>query len=640
MARAQTPALAPPFTDVHTIASASTAVPVEEQFDIANAGTYQVTLTDLGALETPAAPLAAVKLAITKGTQLVGTPLIGPGTLQFTATSPGTYVIRVVGMPGVQPGSGPIGLEVGNPAALYTFSDNLALPGAALPNGEAVINDTFTLSAPSGSYTLTMQDFMLPDALTLATLILIPEGAAQPLAILPDPGSQATQVSVNLTQGVTYRLLAVALPGASGAGLLGASVTSGSTVIRGSVVPVGVTQFVKTVALGAGAYTGRLTDLAYPNPLTQLAGVITLSGQLVATLAPGTIQNFNAVAGTYQVFVAAAPAAASPAAGSYSVLVQPSSGAPSLSTARVVSAPGSAAQAYSFDTQVGGAGSYVVNLANFSFPVSLTSLRLATVQGGALLSTPLANAGTMNITAAAGPLTLLVLAQADPVQGGVFDVNLTPKGSTNLLFDATQGVVGNTLTFLARKITLDSSGTYLLNLTDVGFPADFANIAALISQGSSSVGTIYGSNQLAITGKPGDYFVSLIAQPANADQAGTYALSMALAPVPTVTLTPSATQVASGATVTLTWTSTDATSCTASDGWSGSQAVNGSAVSSALTSTTNFTLTCDGAGGSQAKTVTVTVTGPSGGGGGGAIDFWLLGLIAGLAASRQRRRAH
>lgn len=61
-----------------------------------------------------------------------------------------------------------------------------------------------------------------------------------------------------------------------------------------------------------------------------------------------------------------------------------------------------------------------------------------------------------------------------------------------------------------------------------------------------------------------------------------------------------------GATTTLSWDSTNATSCTASAGWGGSKAVDGSEVVGP-TATTTYTLTCAGSGGSVEKSVTINV---------------------------------
>ncbi len=72
------------------------------------------------------------------------------------------------------------------------------------------------------------------------------------------------------------------------------------------------------------------------------------------------------------------------------------------------------------------------------------------------------------------------------------------------------------------------------------------------------------------------------------------------APLPTVTLTASPTTVNSGAETTLSWNSTNATSCTAGGGWKGTLATSGSQVSTPLTMATTFTLTCTGAGDTSA----------------------------------------
>jgi hypothetical protein len=78
--------------------------------------------------------------------------------------------------------------------------------------------------------------------------------------------------------------------------------------------------------------------------------------------------------------------------------------------------------------------------------------------------------------------------------------------------------------------------------------------------------------------------------------------------VPTVTLTASPTLVASGSSSALLWSSTNATSCTASGGWSGTKATSGSQSLTGLTATATYTLTCTGSGGSGSTLVAITVT--------------------------------
>jgi len=76
--------------------------------------------------------------------------------------------------------------------------------------------------------------------------------------------------------------------------------------------------------------------------------------------------------------------------------------------------------------------------------------------------------------------------------------------------------------------------------------------------------------------------------------------------VPTAALSAASTSVNSGASTTLTWTSTNATACQASGGWSGALAANGSQATAAVTASTTFSIVCTGAGGSS-STVSVTV---------------------------------
>ncbi|HZZ99394.1 MAG TPA: PKD domain-containing protein [Candidatus Paceibacterota bacterium] len=91
-------------------------------------------------------------------------------------------------------------------------------------------------------------------------------------------------------------------------------------------------------------------------------------------------------------------------------------------------------------------------------------------------------------------------------------------------------------------------------------------------------------------------------------------VSIAPPPVPTVTLTANPTSVAwdnSGST--LSWSSTNATSCSASGDWSGAKATSGNQATGALSQikTYTFTLTCTGIGGSGNDSAQVTVNPPT-----------------------------
>ena len=80
-------------------------------------------------------------------------------------------------------------------------------------------------------------------------------------------------------------------------------------------------------------------------------------------------------------------------------------------------------------------------------------------------------------------------------------------------------------------------------------------------------------------------------------------------PAPKITLTASAEEVYRGESVTLTWATQFADSCTASNGWSGTKTTNGSENIGPLNAATLFTLTCRGqAGAYKAETFVTTTT--------------------------------
>lgn len=85
--------------------------------------------------------------------------------------------------------------------------------------------------------------------------------------------------------------------------------------------------------------------------------------------------------------------------------------------------------------------------------------------------------------------------------------------------------------------------------------------------------------------------------------------TVSIGPQPTLTLTANPTTVAAGASSYLSWTTTNAVSCSGSDGLpAGSYPVNSAGWNVVVSATTTYTLTCSAAGGaSVSKSVTVTV---------------------------------
>ncbi|HKF97000.1 MAG TPA: hypothetical protein VKB20_01990 [Steroidobacteraceae bacterium] len=625
---APVPAQVPPISQVHTVAAPDRAVPVEESFDITTAGTYQITLTDLGALLPTPAPLGTVKLAVTSGNSIVGTPLSAPGSTSFSA-QPGTYIIHVVGEPGAVPGSGPFGITVSDPMQnpIASFSGSLALPQASVPNNVGVLTGSFTVPT-SGSYQVSLTDLQLPQVLNALTLAITIQGGAL-VTTLPAAGN----TSVALQSGLTYDIFAIGQSTATpSAGLYGVNVSpaGGGTPVYGNAIPVGAVALVGTPTLKVQNYTLKLSDLTVPANLSQLGAALTLLGQSVAQLNGAGTTSIAGTVNTYQAFALALPSGSG--TGGYAMALQPASGVAPLDVARAVSAPGGAVLAYSYDAQVPSSGAYTLELADFALPAQFASLSAAAVQSGSVLGSPLHAAGSQSVNAAAGPLSLLVFAQPG-ASGGLFGVDLTASGNTNPAFAATQGV-GQL--FSAQQLNIVAGGTYKVTVSDVGFPAPFQNLAVVVTRGADQLGSIFVSGNFSFVATPGNYFVNVIAEPAGSDEAGTYALDVASAPpAPAVSLSSDRSSVSSGGTVNLIWSSQNATICMASGGWSGNQPLNGTKTTAAITATTTFTLTCKGAGDNTAtKSVQVTVSAGGGGGGGGAVQPDLLALLLTLVLLR------
>jgi plastocyanin len=81
---------------------------------------------------------------------------------------------------------------------------------------------------------------------------------------------------------------------------------------------------------------------------------------------------------------------------------------------------------------------------------------------------------------------------------------------------------------------------------------------------------------------------------------------------PTLDFAVTPTTITTGNTVTLTWSSINATNCSASGNWIGTKGTSGSEATAAITTagTYTYTLTCTGASGSVTKSATVTASAP------------------------------
>jgi uncharacterized protein (DUF1800 family) len=161
-----------------------------------------------------------------------------------------------------------------------------------------------------------------------------------------------------------------------------------------------------------------------------------------------------------------------------------------------------------------------------------------------------------------------------------------------------------TLTLAANPTSVLTGGTSSLTWSATNVTACTASggwSGSKATSGSESTGALNGTTSYALecTGDGGTVSRSAT-------------VTVTAPPAPTLTLTANPLSVGAGESSILTWSSTNATNCTAMDGWSGGKATSGSESTGALNGTTSYTLECTGSGGSAWGTVIVTVVPASG----------------------------
>jgi hypothetical protein len=112
---------------------------------------------------------------------------------------------------------------------------------------------------------------------------------------------------------------------------------------------------------------------------------------------------------------------------------------------------------------------------------------------------------------------------------------------------------------------------------------------ALATSGTQSTGALTQTTAYSLTCKG----------PAGTSNVATATVSLPSAAAPTATLQTSTGGVPNGGAATLTWSSTNATSCTASNAWTGTLASSGTQSTGPLTKNSTFVLTCSGPGGTS-----------------------------------------
>jgi serine protease len=174
---------------------------------------------------------------------------------------------------------------------------------------------------------------------------------------------------------------------------------------------------------------------------------------------------------------------------------------------------------------------------------------------------------------------------------------------TSTPFAFTVGGSAPAVTLTASPSTISSGGSATLSWST-------ANVTSCSAAGGWSGSKATNGSQSVSPSGTTTYTLTCTGSSGSASGSATVTVAGGSGP-PQVFLDAFPDTVAPGGSVGLGWATTGATSCTASGGWSGSTPTTGSA-SVFPSSTTTYTLTCTGPGGSAVDSVTVTVsTAPS-----------------------------
>jgi hypothetical protein len=607
-------------------------LPAPRSFTVNVAGDYNVVLNDVGKQANSGAyAFSSLSLVIYQNSQLIKVISVPEATAnsktdQLTLAA-GTYSAQVLG---VTTGAGLYSAFISD-----TNTQLLSLAGSIATASSSVGNDLSSLqpelSLVAGrSYSISVNDLGFPAALNALNVAIVTDGSN-----VVCPLTAASTNACNFVAGNTNKLLAIAQKAASAAaGMYSIKIVDNSTnsSILASVYPVGTLPNPVSISLPiTGAYQLITTDLKTPDPLNNLQTLLLQDLNVLANqtaTATSQLSSFNANLGLARLYVLGN---ATSNGGTYGVQVT-QNGSVVYSNASAVSSNSATTQTgYFFNATLPAAGSYTLSLGDLNFPQTFKRLSLAVTQGVVTMGT-LSTTGAITLNASApGDIQINVIATPVASGQGLFGITLAATGSSSKILNVTQGVGGS---FHTIPVTVTTAGSYKLNVVDMQAPQLLGQLLVAVTRDTQFLGEVIGSSSVNIDATPGNYVVNVIA---GADAAkspfGMYGVAFNSAPM--LTLNASATSVTAGSSVTLTWNSADVSSCTASDGWSGTKAINGSESVGPLTSDARFTLTCVSATGNENKSVNVTVravtasatTQASSDRGGGAMQWWMLALL-------------
>ncbi|HKU16466.1 MAG TPA: hypothetical protein VJQ52_18900 [Steroidobacteraceae bacterium] len=629
---------------VATTPEAQARLPAPIDFTVSTAGSYVVTLRDVNAFGL----LGELSAIVTRDLQVVarvdvdypaGGQAPAPATKSFTAAA-GDYRIHVIGAGVDETRGGTYAISVVGGGTTLVDAAGAIGTTQGPEAGTSVLQEAIEFAA-AGSYQLAVTDHAFPAALSSPPLVLLTRRSPNgPVIVAQAPGPFTTDAG-------THDLIVIATAAdPDKVGMYSVRIDGGALVYQ-STNPVGGMAAPVDVAIAAGGtYTLTLADASFPDPLGSFGALVAQAGAVLGSQTGTGSLTLNPVTGTVQLFTFGRTTDI----GAFAVRLSQASSV-RYADVHIVDASSDpttpAIHAFAPATPV-AAGNYVLNVADFRFPLELPSLHAAVVQGDAIVDR-LDHAGALDVTLQAGAAKVLVAAVPPPPtpgtppqpNSGLFGIELSTAAGADVL-ESTQGVGG---LFLSTPVDVPATGRYDFTLRDLQFPVGLRGSALAVTRGTELIVQAFGDGTVARQIDAGTYVLNFLGQPAGTQEYGAYGLGVAeSAPAPTVTLTANPATITSGQSTTLQWNSTGATACSASNGWSGAKDPSGTQQVGPLTSGATYELRCTGPGGSAAATATVTVNAPAPGGGGGGggggsltpVALIYMALAAGLRRRRQR----
>jgi hypothetical protein len=617
--------------------TAAQAALAPQTFVVTTGGMYTVTVTDLN---LPVA-LSSLSVAIASSTDLaanlgaVGSSVANPVALAANTT----YTVQplATAAAGSTGAFSVVVTAVGGANPIFQNQWPVTASGSVLPPGESTLSTQFTPTI-GGTYQVTLSDRAFPA--TLSSLQVDILQGATPVCATPINLANPT-CQVQLAAGTTYDLFVVGQAGGAAlAGLYSLNISAGGAVAYAATTPVGTLPAGLPFNVPSNEMVSvQLADLSFPAALPTLQAVVAQGSAVLQQYAAAATGSISASASPppVLVYVFAQPAAAT-GEGSYAVYANDGAGT-LLDTAQPV--VDSTHYGFSFTTTV-AAAALQLSATDFEFPAQFSALSAVAEQQGRMAANTTvntdfnSNAGIINLVAFAVP------AAQTPI--GLFRVSLFTQADNSVVYSATQGVGG---LFLTIPVAVPAAGDYKLQATDLGFPASLTNLAVVVTDNVGISGEVFGNGSVTLNvSAPAPYVISVVAQVGAGESYGLYGLYLATAPpLPTVSLSASPSSITTGQSVTLTWSSTNATGCTAegTGAWSGSLATSGMLNVGAVNAATTYTLNCNGPGGVGTMSVQVTILPPTLGGGSGTVGLPTLLLLAlsvvGVARCRVTRRS-